>query len=216
MRDLSTMGKAFNSQPLIKELLDANPIVQFETWLNEAIALPIPEANAMTLATSDADNQPNARIVLLKKFDETGFIFFGHYDSQKGQELAHNPKASLLFWWGPLNRQIRLQGTVSKLDKKSSANYYHSRPLESQIAAIISPQSKKILDKNNLIQDYEKLLAQHQQKQELPECPDYWGGFNFMPHRFEFWQGSAHRLHDRFIYDYDKNTQAWGITQLAP
>ncbi len=210
------MGKDFQSQPFKKENLNASPIIQFETWLNEAIAFPIPEANAMTLTTCDSKNQPNARMVLLKKFDETGFIFFGHYDSQKAQELAANPKASLLFWWGPLNRQIRIQGSVIKEDKQKSADYFHSRPLESQIAAIVSPQSQKISDKLKLIQEYEKLLSKYQDTEQLPDCPDYWGGFKFVPNRFEFWQGNAYRLHDRFVYEHDKNTQTWGITQLAP
>lgn len=216
MRDLTTMGKAFNSPPLNKENLDAAPINQFEQWLNEAIAFPIPEANAMTLATSDSNNQPNARMVLLKKFDETGFVFFGHYDSQKGQELSANPKASLLFWWGALNRQIRIQGTVTKLDKPLSEAYFHTRPLESQIAAIISPQSNIIQDKSELVHAYEKLLEKNQQNATLPDCPDYWGGFKLIPHRFEFWQGSAHRLHDRFVYEPDQKNLHWTLSQLAP
>jgi pyridoxamine 5'-phosphate oxidase len=215
MRDLTHMGKLFETPPLSLSDFDASPFVQFEQWLNKAIDEAVPEPNAMTLSTSDSANQPNARIVLLKKFDETGFIFFGHYDSQKGQELAANPKACLLFWWGSLNRQIRLQGKVVKLDKKNSAHYFHSRPLESQIAAVISPQSKKIKDKRQLIQEYKNLLNQHQQSNTLPDCPNYWGGFKFIPHQFEFWQGSAHRLHDRFIYT-QKNDKNWTISQLAP
>lgn len=216
MRDLTKMGKAFEANPLKKEDLDSSPINQFENWLNDAIVFPVPEANAMTLATSDSQNQPNARIVLLKKFDDTGFVFFGHYDSQKAQELRANPKASLLFWWGPLNRQVRIQGTVTKLDKQQSETYFHARPLESQIAAIISPQSKTIPNKLNLIQDYEKLLNQYQDTEKLPNCPDYWGGFKLAPHRFEFWQGGANRLHDRFVYEQDPTTLAWSIFQLAP
>lgn len=216
MRDLTKMGKAFEATLLKKEDLDNTPINQFEKWLNDAIAFPIPEANAMTLATSDSHNQPNARVVLLKKFDESGFVFFGHYGSQKALELTANPNASLLFWWGPLNRQIRIQGTVIKEDKQKSADYFHSRPLESQIAAIVSPQSQKITDKLNLIQEYEKLLNKYQDMNKLPDCPDYWGGFKLVPHRFEFWQGGANRLHDRFVYEYDENKRVWVIAQLAP
>lgn len=216
MRDLTKMGKAFEATPLKKENLDITPINQFEKWLNDAIAFPVSEANAMTLATSDSHNQPNARIVLLKKFDESGFVFFGHYDSQKAQELSANPNASLLFWWGPLNRQIRIQGNVLKIGQQESTEYFHSRPLESQVAAIVSPQSQKITNKLDLIQDYENLLNTCQDKNILPDCPDYWGGFKLVPHRFEFWQGGANRLHDRFVYEYEKNKQAWVMTQLAP
>lgn len=216
MRDLTNMGKAFESTPLNRENLDATPIHQFEKWLNEAIAFPISEANAMTLATADSNNQPNARIVLLKKFDETGFIFFGHYDSQKGQEVSANPKASLLFWWGALNRQVRIQGSVVKIGKQESENYFRSRPLESQVAAIVSPQSKVISNKNELIQNYAALLEKNQHDVTLPECPDYWGGFKLIPHRFEFWQGGANRLHDRFAYHLDQKNLNWVISQLAP
>lgn len=218
MRDLSKMGKAFDCPPLKISQLALSPFVQFELWLEDALMHPIPEANAMTLSTSDLNNQPNARTVLLKKYDETGFVFFGHYDSQKGQELAVNPKACLLFWWGPLNRQIRLQGSVVKLDTKSSDAYFHSRSLPSQIAASVSPQSKPLLnnDKNILISEYESLLTRHQKENTLPKRPDYWGGFKFLAYRFEFWQGSAHRLHDRFIYEYHEQNQNWSIIQLAP
>lgn len=216
MRDLTKMGKAFEATPLKKEDLDSTPINQFEKWLNDAIAFPIPEANAMTLATSDSHNQPNARVVLLKKFDESGFVFFGHYESQKAQELSANPHASLLFWWGPLNRQIRIQGTVIKEDKLKSADYFHSRPLESQIAAIVSPQSKILTDKSNLIHEYETLLNLYQDTNKLPNCPDYWGGFKLVPHRFEFWQGGANRLHDRFVYERDQKSSTWEVYQLAP
>ena len=216
MRDLTKMGKAFDSLSLTLEHLSPSPFLQFEAWFNEAVAFPIAEPNAMALSTCDNQNQPNARMVLLKQFDETGMVFFSNYESQKAQELSTNPKASLLFWWSPLNRQVRLQGVIHKTDPKNSADYFHSRPLESQIAAIISPQSKKITDKSVLMQKHQTLLSQHQQAGTLPDCPDYWGGFKFVPHRFEFWQGNAHRLSDRFAYDYDSNTLNWVITQLAP
>jgi pyridoxamine 5'-phosphate oxidase len=216
MRDLTHMGKLFDAPPLNLRDFDASPLVQFEQWLNKAIDQAVPEPNAMTLSTSDVNNQPNARVVLLKKFDESGFIFFGNYDSQKGQELAANPKACLSFWWGPLNRQIRILGAVSKEDKKLSSDYFHSRPLESQIAAIISPQSKVIQNKTTLTENYEAMLKQHHQNQTLPNCPDSWGGFKLVPNCFEFWQGGANRLHDRFVYHYDKLHSSWLITQLAP
>ena len=218
MRDLSTMGKAFDSESLTLNQLHLNPFIQFELWLDMAIAHNIPEPNAMTLSTSDANNQPNARMVLLKKFNATGFVFFGHYDSQKAQELAVNPKASLLFYWGGMNRQVRLKGTVRKLDKKSSAAYFRARSLESQIAAILSPQSKILSEalKLALTKDYNQLLRKYQHTKQLPACPDYWGGFKFVPHQFEFWQGAAHRLHDRFVYEYNQSTKTWEIHQLAP
>lgn len=216
MRDLTKMGKAFQTTPLSLTDFDASPFVQFDQWLNHAIEQAAPEPNAMVLSTADANNQPNSRVLLLKKFDETGFVFFGNYNSQKGQELSVNPKASLLFWWGPLNRQIRILGTVTKDDKKSATDYFHSRPLESQIAAIISPQSKIIEGKNKLTQAYQDLLQQHQQNHTLPDCPDYWGGFKLVPNRFEFWQGGANRLHDRFVYILNKSTHNWEITRLAP
>lgn len=189
------------------------PLPQFKKWWQDAVNSEIDEANAMTLATSTPDGRPSARIVLLKSFDEDGFLFFTNYESRKGQELAENPHVTLLFFWRELQRQVRIEGTVSKAPASVSNEYYNSRPLGSRIGAIASPQSKLIPGRSFLEEQVARVSGKY--KQEAPQRPDYWGGYVVKPQAVEFWQGRSSRLHDRILYSLTP-AGTWKIARLAP
>lgn len=189
------------------------PLSQFGKWWQDAIHSEIEEPNAMTLATSTPDGHPSARIVLLKSFDEEGFLFFTNYESRKGQELAANPHVTLLFFWRELERQVRIEGTVSKAPMAVSNEYYNSRPLGSRIGAIASPQSKVIPDRSFLEEQVDQVASKY--KEEAPQRPDYWGGYLVKPQVIEFWQGRSSRLHDRILYTLTAEG-SWKIERLAP
>lgn len=197
---------------LHEEQVDQNPIAQFTTWFNEALHSEVMEPNAMTLATSTADGQPNARTVLLKHIDERGFVFFTNYLSQKGSEIAQNNKVSLLFFWPELERQVRIQGTAEKISFEESETYFHSRPRGSQLGALASHQSAKIESRAVIEKKLTELEAQYQDI-EIP-LSDFWGGYCVKPLQFEFWQGGSNRLHDRIVYKYD--TPKWEIFRISP
>lgn len=194
---------------------DANKdaIAQFGIWWDEAIHCQLTETNAMTLATASADGIPDARIVLLKDFSEKGFVFFTNYNSQKGKELQENNHACLVFFWKELERQVRIKGTVVKVSKEESEVYFYSRPLESQIGAITSPQSTLI--PNRAFLDVQlKMMTEKANRAGKVEKPDYWGGYLVQPISIEFWQGRASRLHDRIRYRKVENN--WQMERLAP
>ncbi len=193
--------------------VQANPIQQFNEWLQEALDSQIKEANAMTIATVDAQGKPAARIVLLKGFDENGFIFYTNYDSRKGQELAANPNIAVVFFWKDLERQIRIEGIVEKVAPEISLNYFHSRPKGSQIGAWASPQSQVIPDRSILEQNVIDLRKKYRDVDNLP-IPAHWGGYQIKPTFLEFWQGRSSRLHDRISYTLIENE--WKIERLAP
>ncbi|NIG52273.1 pyridoxamine 5'-phosphate oxidase [Chitinophaga sp. Cy-1792] len=190
-----------------------HPLEQFGKWWKEATSGELDEPNAMTLATSTPDGLPSARIVLLKSFDEDGFLFFTNYESQKGQELALNHHVCLLFFWKELERQVRITGIVSKADKATSDAYYNSRPHGSKIGAIASPQSKVIANRGFLEQAVAKVEETFANRE--PERPDYWGGYVVKPSKIEFWQGRSSRLHDRILYVLEPDS-SWLIERLAP
>lgn len=192
---------------------DASPFTQFENWWQEAQASSIDEVNAMTLATASLDGVPAARIVLLKGYDEKGFVFFTNYESYKGQQLAENPRASLLFFWKELERQIRITGMVEKIAGEESDAYFLSRPVGSQIGAWASPQSHVITDRSWLEQKVQEVEEKF--KQEKLSRPAYWGGYRVKPVIVEFWQGRSSRLHDRIQYTLQDNG-SWVIERLAP
>jgi pyridoxamine 5'-phosphate oxidase len=202
------------SSALTKATIDPNPIAQFELWFKEASSSGMSEqdATSMTLATADKDGQPCARIVLLKSFDEGGFVFFTNYNSRKGSELANNSRACLLFYWAPLWRQVRIEGAVEKVSAAESDEYFHSRPLGSKIGAWASNQSQPVTSRNELDERFEELslkFADH-----VPR-PPHWGGYRVKPDVIEFWQGRENRLHDRLVYTRESDGN-WRIERLAP
>jgi len=185
---------------------------QFTVWWNEALQSDIYEVNAMTLATADKDGHPAARIVLLKGYDKNGFVFFTNYESNKGNSLAENPNACLLFFWKELERQIKIEGVVEKVSEAESDAYFNSRPEGSRIGAWTSPQSKVIAGRDFLEERYLEITSQY--KDKAISRPPYWGGYVVKPGKIEFWQGRPSRLHDRILYT--KNESGWKIERLAP
>ncbi len=194
-------------------ILDPDPLVQFQEWFDQARAAGIPEANAMTLATTAADGQPSARMVLLKDLSDDGFVFFTNFQSRKGRELAANPRAALVFYWPSLHRQVRVTGEVTKASRAEAEAYFATRPLGSQLAAWASWQSSVIPDRALLEARMEKLTAKYKD-QPIP-TPPTWGGYRLRPATIEFWQGRENRLHDRLRYDRTPGG-TWKIERLAP
>ncbi|NJL84256.1 MAG: pyridoxamine 5'-phosphate oxidase [Chloroflexaceae bacterium] len=191
----------------------ADPILQFQAWLEAAVAARLPEPNAMMLATVTPEGKPAARMVLLKEFDEMGFIFYTNYQSHKGQQLQANPQAALVFWWAELERQVRIEGSVEQVPPEMAIAYFHSRPRESQLGAWASPQSQVIPQREVLDRRLEDLKQEYKGR-EIPR-PPHWGGFRVVPQRLEFWQGRPSRLHDRLCYRLNGQNQ-WILERLAP
>ncbi|XP_040187239.1 pyridoxine-5'-phosphate oxidase [Rana temporaria] len=200
--DLSHMRKSYrNDDEAFEEthLASLDPVAQFSAWFQEVLECPaIPEPNAMCLATATRDGKPSARMVLLKGFGSDGFRFFTNRESRKGKELEANPAASLLFFWEPLNRQVRIEGSVEKLSDEQSDKYFHSRPKSSQIGAVVSSQSQVIPDREYLRKKNADLQEEYKDK-EVPR-PNEWGGYIIRPSVMEFWQGQTNRLHDRIVF----------------
>ncbi len=211
-KTLQDLRQDYHSNQLGEQDILLDPMKQFEKWFEEAMAAKIYEPNVMTLATADKSGRPNARIVLLKGFDEKGFSFYTNYLSQKGKELRKNPYACLVFFWAEMERQVRIEGLVEKLDKTVSEEYFHSRPFGSQIGAIASPQSQTINSRAELEQKVSELSQQYEGK-TVPK-PSHWGGYLVKPTCIEFWQGRSSRLHDRI--QYKLTGQDWKIERLAP
>lgn len=213
MNAIADLRREYSSQSLRENDVDADPIRQFDKWWQQAIQSEIVEANAMTLATASSDGVPSARIVLLKGFRNDGFIFYTNYKSFKGMQLEENPKASLVFFWKELERQVRITGLVKKTEAKESDDYFHSRPTGSQIGAIASPQSQVIESRDWLDAHYLDLSKELKNKQI--DRPSHWGGYIVEPVIIEFWQGRPSRLHDRIQYTLQE-TGEWKIERLAP
>lgn len=209
---LSDIRKEYTIKSLDFNDVSFDPFHQFKVWLDEAIDSEVPEVNAMCLSTLGLNGFPNARIVLLKEMDH-GFVFFTNYESEKGQEIQANPKASLTFFWPELERQVRIMGQIEKISGTESDTYFNSRPIGSQIGAWTSPQSKTIANREELDARLEQMEKRF--KTEPITRPVNWGGYRLIPIRIEFWQGRPSRLHDRICYkkQTDKN---WEITRLAP
>jgi pyridoxamine 5'-phosphate oxidase len=211
--NIADIRKDYKLKALLETDVADNPFAQFNTWWQEATASEIDEVNAMTLATVTKDGLPDARIVLLKGFDEKGFVFYTNYESAKGKELAINPNACLVFFWKELERQVRICGTVEKLSAEMSDAYFNSRPLGSRIGALVSNQSSVIENRSILEQKTEQLTKLAET--EPITRPNHWGGYLVIPGSIEFWQGRANRLHDRLKYTkQEQNT--WRIERLAP
>jgi pyridoxamine 5'-phosphate oxidase len=209
---LADLRREYTLAGLRRADLDADPIAQFQKWFTQAMQAAIVEPNAMTLATVAADGQPSTRIVLLKGVDARGFGFFTNYESRKGRELENNPKAALTFFWGGLERQVSVCGSVTKLPRSESEAYFGVRPLGSQRGAWVSRQSRVVDNREYL----EKRLAEVETEYgtKVP-TPPYWGGYVLSPISLEFWQGRPNRLHDRFLYR-KSDAGNWVIERLSP
>ncbi len=210
--NLHDLRQEYRAAQLTEQDVESDPILQFGKWFSAAVDAGLYEPNVMTLATADRFGKPSARIVLLKGFDETGFVFYTNYESKKGQDLLENPQAALVFFWPELERQVRIEGVVSKVDVQTSADYFHSRPPGSQIGALVSPQSKVLNNRDSLEEKAAELTKQYDGKQ-IPH-PMHWGGYLIEPIHMEFWQGRPSRLHDRIVYEMVDGS--WIINRLAP
>jgi pyridoxamine 5'-phosphate oxidase len=192
--------------------LEADPVQQFQKWFQQTLDAQLLEPTAMTLATADQQGRPSARIVLLKGLDERGFVFFTNYESSKGQELAENPNAALVFYWADLERQVRVRGTAARIPCEESEKYFTGRPRGHRLGAWVSTQSEVISDRTVLER---RLKEFEQQYPDVVPLPPFWGGYVLSPAEIEFWQGRSNRLHDRFRYTKQANG-SWLIERLAP
>lgn len=209
--ELASIRRAYIEKELTRSNIKANPLEQFQQWLLEAIESKITEPNAMVLSTVSKSNEPSSRVVLLKAIHEDRLQFFTNYLSDKAADLSDNPTASLLFYWRELGRQVRISGSVTRTSSEESERYFNSRPYESRIAALISKQSRPVGGRSLLQKQFEEA------KQQFPDyvpMPEWWGGYNLLPVKMEFWQGRENRLHDRILYEL-KNKK-WNISRLYP
>lgn len=200
------------AEELDEKTIDPDPIEQFQTWFADAVAAKLPLPEAMTLATATPDGKPSARMVLLKQVDEAGFVFFTNYNSVKARQLDANPFAALVFYWSKLDRQVRVEGSVTKTSAEESCEYFGTRPRESQIGAWASAQSEAIESRGILEQRAQDLETLYSDREI--DCPEHWGGYRLKPERIEFWKSRIGRLHDRLLYQ--RVGDVWTITRLAP
>ncbi|MDP2075961.1 pyridoxamine 5'-phosphate oxidase [Hydrogenophaga sp.] len=210
--NIADLRKSYEKAELSESASNANPLLQFSKWLEEAISSEVPEPNAMTVATVGSDLRPSTRVVLIKGCDERGIVWYTNYASRKGQELAGNPFAALQFHWVELERVVRIEGVVEKVSDAESDEYFHSRPLDSRIGAWASPQSQVIEGRTVLVTNAARYGAQFLLQ---PPRPPHWGGYRLKPERWEFWQGRKSRLHDRLRYTAQADG-GWLRERLAP
>ena len=210
--EIANLRREWSSRRLDESNVSSNPFGQFSEWMREAVDAEILDPNAMTLATADKNGMPSARIVLLKSIDEKGLVFYTNFGSKKGKDLLENPRASVVFFWKELERQLRVMGTIERTSKKESEAYFKTRPYESQIGAWASRQSSELKSRKLLEEKFAEIKSKYPEG-EVP-LPDFWGGFRIIPEQFEFWQGGPNRLHDRIAYLREKDK--WRIIRLAP
>jgi pyridoxamine 5'-phosphate oxidase len=217
MTSIADLRKSYERAELNEDASHAEPLKQFEQWLNEAITSGVPEPNAMTLATVAGNLRPSTRVVLIKAYDERGIVWYTNFESRKGQELAGNPYAALQFHWVELERVVRIEGLVEKVSDAESDAYFHTRPLDSRLGAWASPQSEVISGRGVLIANAARYGAQFLLQ---PPRPPHWGGYRLKPDHWQFWQGRKSRLHDRLRYTLQGSSSApgerWIRQRLAP
>ena len=211
-RNVADLREEYRGAGLDESDLDPNPVEQFRRWFDEALAANLHEPNAMTLATSTPDGQPSARIVLLKGYDERGFVFYTNHEGRKGHELAQNPRCALLFYWGELSRQVRIEGAAALIPDEEADAYFASRPRGSRLGAWASTQSREIGGRRALEGRLRELELEYEGR-EIPR-PPFWGGYRVEPEGFEFWQGRENRLHDRLVYR--RGDEGWEVRRLQP
>lgn len=212
-RSLADIRRDYKKGALDEQDVLKDPFDQFDLWFKEAVNSRIPEVNAMTIATADASGRPAARMVLLKQYDAKGFVFFTNYGSAKAKDLDKNPRAALLLFWEPLERQVRISGTVEKVTAAESFEYFRKRPVDSQLGAWASQQSSEISARSLLEKAFVEMLEKFKNG-EIP-LPPSWGGYRVIPQEFEFWQGRSNRLHDRIVFR--RQTEGhWKIVRLSP
>jgi pyridoxamine 5'-phosphate oxidase len=209
---VSKLRREYISPGLSEKKISKDPLDQFTKWFDESLKLKLPEPNAMAVATSTKDGKPSIRMVLLKGFDEKGFVFYTNYESRKGKEIDENPYGSILIYWTELNRQIRIEGKIEKVTQSESEEYFNIRPYKSRVGAWASHQSSVISSRSEIIKKFLYYLTKYKTKVPLPP---YWGGYRLIPNEYEFWQGRENRLHDRIRYRKDK-TGKWFTERLAP
>ena len=217
--DLSSERTAYSQGTFVEEQLvsTTHPLLQFQKWFKEAKECnQIPEANAVCLSTCTKEGKPSSRMVLIKTFNDSGFTFYTNHESRKGRELSENPHAALLFYWPHLHYQVRIEGPVERLSEKESADYFHSRPKESQASAVASAQSTVIASRDVIVAKHRELLEKYKNSDAVIPKPDYWGGYILLPREYEFWQGQSNRLHDRIVFTKDTDTGTWSIKRLSP
>jgi pyridoxamine 5'-phosphate oxidase len=202
-----------NEDILDEKLIDRDPFKQFQLWFDDAIAAHLPLPEAMSLATVGIDGRPSSRMVLLKQVDPQGFVFFTNYRSAKAKELDANPNAALVFFWPQLERQVRVEGSVTKTSTAESREYFETRPRESQIGAWVSPQSEVISGREEL--EKRKVELEEKYHDREVDWPEHWGGYRLAPNSIEFWKGRVGRLHDRIVYEREEDG-SWSIKRLAP
>jgi pyridoxamine 5'-phosphate oxidase len=213
---VSDLRKEYSKQGLEESnpLVQRGPFALFTAWLEDAMNAKVIEPNAMCLSTCK-NNRPSARYVLLKGYDERGFVWYTNYNSRKSKEIEENPFASLTFWWGDLERSVRIEGHVEKVSVEESTEYFHSRPRSSQIGAWSSQQSTIIASRNQLEEQEIKIKEQFVNSDIIPK-PEHWGGFRLIPSRMEFWKGRESRLHDRLVFIRSEETNEWSLERLQP
>lgn len=212
MQDLGSIRRDYTKFKLDESSINRNPFAQFKIWMDEALNGNFYEPTGMALSTVNEDGKPSSRIVLLKAYDEKGFVFYSNYLSRKGNDISSNPYGSLLFFWDKFERQIRIDGKISKITPEESKAYFDTRPYTSRIGAWASEQSKPLKNRFTLIRKVIKLMMKHPINVPLPE---FWGGYRLIPDEFEFWQGRENRLHDRFRFT-KTDEKRWEITRLSP